>query len=984
MITEKVTEYAKQSALMKQEATLSPLMCFSICAHCLFGPKWYDIYEHDYDFFVGAYSGTTGVIAFNWDKYRETTDIEYRKMIAEKSSRIIILDQFDKDLAVVEKLYLTYHPDKIKSLNNDELKKVIFRGIESGGLLLRDTLFCESLDEEMAKQYYLELGGQEKDFIEYFEKASLLVFDSFKSRRDKIILEQLKNDNLDYYNLQWLSADYYAAKLPEEIKKEISQLALDQLKSEIAENDVVIKSNKQRRDNYVEKLSPELKILAEFINQIMYIRDWRKDGFAKSLTVAYNAAYEYFKRLSLEPTDCIYALYTDFTDHLVDQQDYKDIIKKRKKGAAVLALPGQPVNYSWEFGEYNELRDKILDAVNASNGDDLSTDELKGQIACKGQVIGTAKVILSLDEFSKFEQDDILITSMTRPEFMPLIKKASAIVTDEGGITCHAAIISRELNIPCIIGTKNATKYFKDNDQVEVDADNGFVKHAKENTLDQLKQYQASDWYAEHGPGRPLNLSGIIRGFTSGLRLQDYEILLCYYKDGEVDWLTLVKNQNEIYEQIFAKHRADNKYWFKEFGQYMIVKNKLASTFERLKNKDLSQLSNLELIRDIETYINLQWQTRQFDSLIDAYLLVADQKLSDLLDKYAKHFDQGEFNPKKVLEILTKPEDPLFLNEVELDLIEIAREIKQDQNLKEKFIKQIISFGEIKNSLIGFKINNHLDRFSWFKVESFYAKKDYTFTDVVAHLSELLTDDLDKVEKNNKLWQINNQPKEKLLSKYRFNNAILEIVELAPLFAKWQDLRKENTVMATYLNSLYLQELSKRIDIDEHDLAHLDYQEITKCLEGKIDKKKLAKRKDGILFVFQKDQFEIFSKDEAETIINKFTQTDTKAITEFSGITACTGKATGKVKIIVKLEDNKKVNKGDILVANMTRPEQMPAMKKAAAIITNEGGITCHAAIVSRELGIPCIIGTKIATKVLHDGDEVEVDADTGMIKILK
>jgi pyruvate,water dikinase len=65
----------------------------------------------------------------------------------------------------------------------------------------------------------------------------------------------------------------------------------------------------------------------------------------------------------------------------------------------------------------------------------------------------------------------------------------------------------------------------------------------------------------------------------------------------------------------------------------------------------------------------------------------------------------------------------------------------------------------------------------------------------------------------------------------------------------------------------------------------------------------------------------------------------------------------------------------------MTRPDYVPAMKKAAAIVTNEGGITCHAAIVSRELGIPCIIGTKIATEVFKDGDVVEVNANHGWVR---
>ena len=75
---------------------------------------------------------------------------------------------------------------------------------------------------------------------------------------------------------------------------------------------------------------------------------------------------------------------------------------------------------------------------------------------------------------------------------------------------------------------------------------------------------------------------------------------------------------------------------------------------------------------------------------------------------------------------------------------------------------------------------------------------------------------------------------------------------------------------------------------------------------------------------------------------------------------------------------------GDVLLAVMTRPVYVPAMRKASAIVTNEGGVTCHAAIVSRELGIPCVIGTKIATKVFKDGDLIEVDADKGLAKKVK
>lgn len=98
------------------------------------------------------------------------------------------------------------------------------------------------------------------------------------------------------------------------------------------------------------------------------------------------------------------------------------------------------------------------------------------------------------------------------------------------------------------------------------------------------------------------------------------------------------------------------------------------------------------------------------------------------------------------------------------------------------------------------------------------------------------------------------------------------------------------------------------------------------------------------------------------------------------GLGASPGIATGKVKIIHDLSELGKIEKGDILVTEMTSPDYVPAMEKSSAIITDRGGMTCHAAIVSRELGIPCIVGTGNATKVLKDGIIVTVDANQGVV----
>ncbi len=110
-------------------------------------------------------------------------------------------------------------------------------------------------------------------------------------------------------------------------------------------------------------------------------------------------------------------------------------------------------------------------------------------------------------------------------------------------------------------------------------------------------------------------------------------------------------------------------------------------------------------------------------------------------------------------------------------------------------------------------------------------------------------------------------------------------------------------------------------------------------------------------------------------------------VKEFTGRVACQGYAQGKVSVVNVADlqslarDIKKFNKGDILVTQMTQPNMVLLCEQAAAIITDEGGMTSHAAVIAREFKIPCIVGAEIATKVLHDGDLVEVDADKGVVR---
>jgi pyruvate,water dikinase len=121
-------------------------------------------------------------------------------------------------------------------------------------------------------------------------------------------------------------------------------------------------------------------------------------------------------------------------------------------------------------------------------------------------------------------------------------------------------------------------------------------------------------------------------------------------------------------------------------------------------------------------------------------------------------------------------------------------------------------------------------------------------------------------------------------------------------------------------------------------------------------------------------------KKEEKPQIKDFISSDKKIIPILEGIAASPGIASGPVQIIKSVKEIGKVDKGEVLVTEMTNPDFVPAMKKTSAIVTDQGGRTAHAAIVSRELGIPCVVGTKEATKILKNGLVITVNGSTGKI----
>jgi phosphohistidine swiveling domain-containing protein len=314
------------------------------------------------------------------------------------------------------------------------------------------------------------------------------------------------------------------------------------------------------------------------------------------------------------------------------------------------------------------------------------------------------------------------------------------------------------------------------------------------------------------------------------------------------------------------------------------------------------------------------------------------------------------------------------LNVAKNDLIEISRRIRQNENITKKILSLKVNERDLPKNIRD-KIRLHMDKYCWINTLSFAGARPYNFNHVVVHLKEII-ENKERVQD----LSINKRKRVETIKKYGFNKEIIALSDLIVLFTHWQDLRKESTMRTTFLATRYLNEFAKRLNVNPDDLAYVDFYEV-----DKLNKKEIKKRKDGVYFIYSKNCFEVYYPPQVKDIMDKILRKKYDvAVSELKGMCASKGKAIGKVKVILNVNEIGKVKKGDILVISMTRPEHLPAVYKSAAIITDDGGIISHAAIISRELNIPCIIGTKIATKVLKDGDLVEVNANKGIIKKIK
>ena len=214
------------------------------------------------------------------------------------------------------------------------------------------------------------------------------------------------------------------------------------------------------------RLSEKAALLASAARDQAILQDDKKCVTTEAHYYLHFLQKEAAHRLHVPWKTLYFASFDEILDAL-DGAPLPNLVARRKSCAIIIrngrmsATTGKQVS-AWYHAQFETNRDR--------------TASLRGTRASGGIVRGRAVILLDPKDSTKIRNGDILITQMTTPEYVQAMKRAAAFVTDEGGLTSHAAIVARELHKPCVVGTKHATRAFKDGDRVEVDAERGIVR----------------------------------------------------------------------------------------------------------------------------------------------------------------------------------------------------------------------------------------------------------------------------------------------------------------------------------------------------------------------------------------------------------------------------------------------------------------------------------------------------------------------------
>ncbi len=415
-----------------------------------------------------------------------------------------------------------------------------------------------------------------------------------------------------------------------------------------------------------------------------------------------------------------------------------------------------------------------------------------------------------------------------------------------------------------------------------------------------------------------------------------------FYADG-ISWIRLIEGLDKKYSSSVKKVEQYEKQFNFDGNNYL----KFAKSLSKL---NLKKLSNEELLG---LFVEHKNKKNKYTVFIWSAFILNDfiaGKAASILDKYIKT-SVRESERQDMLDSLFKPEKKAAILQLQYEVE------KRNGKLSEKLFNELY------------------ENFKWLSCLDLH-NKPWTREDFKEHIKHF-----------NKSQNKHVVPFAKYAHELQIKPSDLEYLQMAKRFVYIKDARDDFRRESVYNTLGFFAEIGKRMNLNPGEVSYVQESEIIDFLQGKKEPSKeiISQRKKGFVIYLSANKKLICLQGADISKAEKLFKLvfDGKVEEQITGMVASKGLARGRVAIVRGVKDLEKVKEGDVLVAVATHPDYVSAMRRAVAIVTDEGGVTSHAAIVAREFGIPCIVGTKQATKILKDGDMLKVNAEEGFVEKL-
>jgi len=504
-----------------------------------------------------------------------------------------------------------------------------------------------------------------------------------------------------------------------------------------------------------------------------------------------------------------------------------------------------------------------------------------------------------------------------------------------------------------------------------------------------LKIIKKYHWWEESGPGVYQCVMYPLHAFIEESRYfhPKYLTVSIFIIQNEFFYEeTPEEEKYEIYKYIFKQAKRDRRYLVKK--RQACDKNKKFIQVGKLFEKNKDKLNNRQFwysYQDfiIKYYLNYLRYAAALESvdIFTAYHLesLVRNELAGQTEETIRAITRNTSMPNH---LSFMEQERLLILELCLKEYSILRRSKKislndikDKNWIKKLSKLSKNYFWTRNN---FAYTTYLTRSDYFKEIRNEARKK-SVAELKSELASLKT----------KVGRVTNE-QSKILKKYKLSADLKLHFYLVRYMGEWIDDRKKHMLMANHYINLYCQELAKRFKLDIRKVKYYLPEDFKNLLlkNNKLNPEIANARRKFSAYVIEKHGHQarptvFYGKTAKKLFAALMSRLEFNCdVIKGQVASAPVNKISGTIRVVKDIH-KQKFTAGNILVTTMTRPEFMPYVRRAKAIITDEGGLTCHAAIVSRELKIPCIIGTKVATRVLKSGNRVEMDLEKGIVKKL-